>query len=96
MKLIIATMMAIFLLVMLSINCQALAAEPGKNRQAIARAGSQTAITGSAEYFTGNVRVAPLFSATDTAPFSGAYVTFGGGSNRPASSDVQIFMHHAN
>ena len=37
---------------------------------------SQSSVTGPAEYFTGNVRIDPLFSANDTAPFSGASVTF--------------------
>jgi quercetin dioxygenase-like cupin family protein len=40
------------------------------------RAGSQPSFKGPAEYFTGNVRVDPLFPANDSAPFSGAYVTF--------------------
>ena len=55
---------------------QALAAEADKNHQTISRAGSQASIKGSAEYFTGNVHVDPLFHATDAAPYSGAYVTF--------------------
>jgi quercetin dioxygenase-like cupin family protein len=29
-----------------------------------------------AEYFTGNVRVDPLFGANESAPYSGGYVTF--------------------
>ena len=44
--------------------------------QTVSVAGSQPAAKGPAEYFTGNVRVDPLFAAKDTAPFSGAYVTF--------------------
>ena len=55
---------------------QALAAEAAHKSQTISRAGSQPSIKGPAEYFTGNVRVDPLFPATDSAPFSGAYVTF--------------------
>jgi len=55
---------------------QALAAEVNKESQTISRAGSQASSKGSAEYFTGNVRVDPLFPAKDSAPFSGAYVTF--------------------
>lgn len=55
---------------------QALAAEANKQSQTISRAGSQASAKGSAEYFTGNVRVDPLFPAKDSAPFSGAYVTF--------------------
>lgn len=55
---------------------QALAAEEIKPSQTITRAGTQAPIKGSAEYFTGTVRVDPLFSPNDAAPFSGAYVTF--------------------
>ena len=55
---------------------QALAAEEAKKSQTITRAGSQPSVKGSSEYFTGNVRVDPLFPAKDAAPFSGAYVTF--------------------
>jgi len=55
---------------------KALAAEENKPSQTITRAGTQESITGSAEYFTGTVRVDPLFVANDSAPFSGAYVTF--------------------
>lgn len=55
---------------------RALAAEANKKLQTISRAGSQPSVKGPAEYFTGNVRVDPLFAATDSAPFSGAYVTF--------------------
>lgn len=44
--------------------------------QTVTKAGSQTSYKGSAEYFTGSVRVDPLFPANDPAPFSGAYVTF--------------------
>ena len=44
--------------------------------QAVSRAGSQHSTNGPAEYFTGNVRVEPVFAANESAPFSGAYVTF--------------------
>ncbi|MBI5580161.1 MAG: cupin domain-containing protein [Deltaproteobacteria bacterium] len=55
---------------------QAVAAEAIKKSQTISRAGSQLSVKGPAEYFTGNVRVDPLFPANDSAPFSSAYVTF--------------------
>ena len=55
---------------------QAVAAEAIKKPQTISRAGSQPSVKGPAEYFTGNVRVDPLFPANDSTPFSGAYVTF--------------------
>lgn len=44
--------------------------------QTIMRAGSQASSKGPAEYFTGNVRVSPLFPANPTTPVSGAYVSF--------------------
>lgn len=55
---------------------QAVAAGENKPSQTITRAGSQASIKGSPEYFTGAVRIDPLFPATDSAPYSGAYVTF--------------------
>ncbi|MCS2169882.1 cupin domain-containing protein [Scandinavium sp. TWS1a] len=42
----------------------------------IVTAGSQNAIYGSAENFTGRVRVDPLFKPDDNISVSGAYVTF--------------------
>lgn len=48
----------------------------GAKKQAIAPNGSQYSSTGSADYFTGSVRIDPLFSATRQMPVSGAYVTF--------------------
>ncbi len=48
----------------------------GAEEQTITKAGTHASIKGSNEYFNGNVRVDPLFSAKETAPFSGAYVTF--------------------
>ncbi len=44
--------------------------------QTISRAGSQPSTKGPAEYFTGNVRIDPLFPAEPPANVSGAYVTF--------------------
>lgn len=55
---------------------QTLAAEESKTSQTITRAGTQASYKGPAEYFTGTVRVDPLFAANDAAPYSGAYVTF--------------------
>jgi quercetin dioxygenase-like cupin family protein len=52
-------------------------AADAKKSQNITRAGTQASIKGSNEYFTGNVRIDPLFAAkTPDAPFGGAYVTF--------------------
>lgn len=42
----------------------------------IARAGSQNAVYGTEENFTGRVRVDPLFNADNDIRASGAYVTF--------------------
>ena len=42
----------------------------------ITRAGSQSSRKGPAEYFTGAVRVDPLFQAPDPARVSGGHVTF--------------------
>lgn len=44
--------------------------------QQITRAGTQAAVTGPAENFTGQVRVDPLFPATSEIQASSAYVTF--------------------
>jgi quercetin dioxygenase-like cupin family protein len=42
----------------------------------IKRSGSQSSTRGSADYFTGSVRVDPLFQAREPARASGASVTF--------------------
>jgi quercetin dioxygenase-like cupin family protein len=42
----------------------------------ITRSGSQPSRKGPAEYFTGSVRINPLFQANDPSRVSGAYVTF--------------------
>jgi quercetin dioxygenase-like cupin family protein len=42
----------------------------------IKRCGSQPSSKAPEEYFTGNVRIDPLFQAEDPARGSGAYVTF--------------------
>lgn len=44
--------------------------------QSISKNGSRTSAQGPAEYFTGNVRIDPLFSPSESANVSGAYVTF--------------------
>jgi quercetin dioxygenase-like cupin family protein len=40
------------------------------------RNGSQASMRGPTEYFTGSVRIDPLFQNPGTAAFGGAYVTF--------------------
>ena len=42
----------------------------------IKRSGTQPSSEGSPDYFTGSVRIDPLFSAHEPARASGAYVTF--------------------
>jgi len=42
----------------------------------IKRSGSQTSVKGPVEYFTGTVRIDPLFEASDPARVVGASVTF--------------------
>ena len=51
-------------------------ASESRNSQQISRAGSQASAVGPADYFTGKVRVGPLFPATEEINVSGAYVTF--------------------
>ena len=50
--------------------------QPPAQEQAIVRAGSQPSTEGSAQYFTGKVRVDPVFAATADVPYGAAYVTF--------------------
>lgn len=52
---------------------------PADAAQQITRAGTQGASTGSAEHFTGNVRVDPLFPGDSDINASAAYVTFAPG-----------------
>jgi quercetin dioxygenase-like cupin family protein len=44
--------------------------------QTIVRAGSQPSTHGPEQYFTGKVRVDPVFAASADVPYSAAYVTF--------------------
>ncbi|MEJ2645044.1 MAG: carboxymuconolactone decarboxylase family protein [Gammaproteobacteria bacterium] len=52
------------------------AAEPPPGGQILFPAGSQQPFKGPEEFFTGDVKVDPLFPGNDTAHYSGAYVTF--------------------
>jgi 4-carboxymuconolactone decarboxylase len=65
----------------LSVACAGLAQNASDNQssQTLFRAGFQPPTKGPAENFTGNVTVSPLFPANDSAPYSGAYVTFEAG-----------------
>jgi quercetin dioxygenase-like cupin family protein len=42
----------------------------------IKRSGSQASVKGPAEWFTGTVRIDPLFAAAELSRVSGALVTF--------------------
>jgi quercetin dioxygenase-like cupin family protein len=87
MKLLAATVMSLFLLVLASAHANEAraASESGASPVAssedsqtisITRTGSQPSAKGPAEYFTGSVRVDPLFKANDPSRTSGALVTF--------------------
>ncbi|AWY44077.1 cupin domain-containing protein [Pseudomonas putida] len=52
------------------------AGESRRAEQQISRAGTQASMAGPADYFTGRVRVDPLFPGTDEINASGAYVSF--------------------
>lgn len=54
-------------------------ASESRTAQQISRAGSQASVAGATDYFTGRVRVDPLFPATDEINASGAYVSFEAG-----------------
>jgi len=70
-------LLSLLLFVAMGIFLSLAQSDEGKKRsQTITRAGSQPSVKGSAEYFTGNVRVDPQFPSNDSTPFSGAYVTF--------------------
>jgi quercetin dioxygenase-like cupin family protein len=56
-------------------NCT-LAADANSASQTVFVAGSQPSIKGSSDFFTGSVRVDPLFPANESAQFSGGQVTF--------------------
>src|SRR5688572_20013080 len=74
MKSLIAMTTSLALMAMLSHGNEA--AAQAQKSQAVTRAGSQPSAKGPAEYFTGNVRVDPLFPANDSTRASGGLVTF--------------------
>jgi hypothetical protein len=63
--------------------------KPGEVNMEIKRVGSQPSANGPAEYFTGTVRVDPLFQAPDPAFVSGASVTFAPGARTAWHTDEQ-------
>src|SRR6266511_4852542 len=87
MKLLTATAISLFLLASASAYANEASASTGSGARpavstedaqtiTITRSGSQPSSKGSAQYFTGSVRVDPLFQAKDPSHTSGAYVTF--------------------
>lgn len=47
--------------------------------QTVSRTESRPSMAGSTRFFTGDVRITPLFEANDTAPVTGGYVRFDAG-----------------
>jgi len=77
MKSLATTPLALLLLIVSAVYvAQGMAADTITPVQTISRAGSQQSVQGSAQYFTGSVRVDPLFPADESIAASGAYVTF--------------------
>jgi quercetin dioxygenase-like cupin family protein len=87
MKLITATVMSLFLLASASANADQagatsgsgavpVASSEGSQTISITRSGSQPSAKGQAEYFTGTVRIEPLFKANDPSRTSVSLVTF--------------------
>jgi quercetin dioxygenase-like cupin family protein len=75
MKLLGATVMSLFLLASAS-GAPPVDSSEDSQTISITRSGSQPSRKGPAEYFTGSVRIDPLFKANDPPRTSGAYVTF--------------------
>jgi quercetin dioxygenase-like cupin family protein len=72
MKPLAATATSLFMLAAVPLD----AAGQERKSQTISRAGSQPSTKGPADYFTGNVRVDPLFPANDSTRVSAGSVTF--------------------
>ena len=68
--------LALPLLVLAAAPAAAAEREDRRKKQTITRSQDQTTTAGSPDTFTGEVRVGTLFPADETAPYSGAYVTF--------------------
>lgn len=64
---------AIFVVLSIFVCC---AAGEESGAQSITRAGVQSSAKGSSDFFTGNVRIDPLFPVMDGIPATGGYVTF--------------------
>ena len=70
------TLAAASALVALAAGAARAQASEGSNAMNIRRAGSQPSAKGPAEYFTGTVRVDPMFPATAPSRVNGGHVTF--------------------
>ena len=70
-----ATAASLFVLASMPFDADKASGQDRKS-QTVSRAGSQPSAKGPAEYFTGNVRVDPLFPANDSTRVSGGSVAF--------------------
>src|SRR4051812_47084200 len=72
------TALTLFLLMLAPVNSGRVNAASDDPAQAVqvTRSGAQPSAKGSAEYFTGSVRIDPLFQASDPSRVSGGLVTF--------------------
>lgn len=69
--------LALGLVLSLGLSMAAHAAEAAKDSQTLTRAGAQPSVVGSDKFFTGKVRIDPLWSPKHPeAPYSGGQVTF--------------------
>jgi quercetin dioxygenase-like cupin family protein len=76
MKLLTATVISLSLGASACAQTSGAGAVPGPQTLSITRGGSQPSSKGPADYFTGSVRVDPLFPANSPSRASGGYVTF--------------------
>jgi quercetin dioxygenase-like cupin family protein len=78
MKLLATTVMSLSLLTLAPAHADQakVSSSDGAQTVEIMRSGSQPSAKGPAEYFTGSVRIDPLFQANDPSRVSGASVTF--------------------
>jgi quercetin dioxygenase-like cupin family protein len=81
MKLLTATVISLFMLASAPAHAGQMKNSSYNSEQdlEITRSGSQPSATGSAEYFTGSVRVDTLFKAHEPSCTTGGHVTFGPG-----------------
>jgi quercetin dioxygenase-like cupin family protein len=73
MKSIISTTMSASAIALRFLTANAIAQD---HSQTISRADSRPSTAGPTDFFTGRVRITPLFTADDTIPVTGGYVSF--------------------